>query len=597
MSPQASAIVNLSEEQARPHLGRRGGVIVVAMCLAWVVLAVRLIHVQGVERSYFAARANRQRTVTDVIPARPGEIVDRHGRLLATTVTSQSLFLVPNRIDDPAEVAAVLGPALGLEAKSIEATIDTHRDKHFCWLKRRLSDEEVAAVRGLQLESGCWGFREEYLRRYPQGALAAHVLGIRDIDGTGRGGLEQQYDELLHGRDGRRILVRDARGRVIEVQADAAEEPRHGQTLVLSLDTVVQLHAERELDRLMSQRQPRSACAVVMDPKTGELLASASRPTFDPNRPEPAGDNAWKNTVVAAIYEPGSTFKPFVLAWALEQGVLRPDESLDCERGAYRMGRRVLHDHHAYGSLSVTDVLVKSSNIGMAKIGERLTNSELYQAAVAFGFGNPTGCDLPGELPGLLRPLDKWTGYSTGSIPMGQELAVTPLQLITAHAALANGGKLLRPIVVLKQVDFAESLFSSLGADRESTVVTSRTVRPEVARWLVSGPMTEVVRRGTGTAARLEGYRVFGKTGTAQKPDPETGETSRSLHVSSFVCGAPADDPRVLVLVLVDEPTLGANHNGGSVAAPAAAEILKKTLVHLRVPPERPVQTARAPED
>jgi len=572
--------------------------VVGALCLAWGLLAVRLIGVQWTNREYFGARANRQQTLTEVIPARPGEIVDRNGRLLATTVTARSLYVVPDRIEDPTAIAKILAEAIDLPSTAIREAIESHNDKSFCWIKRRLDETQVAAVRSHPPPLDQWGFREEYLRRYPQGQLAAHVLGLRDIDGQGRGGIEQAYDELLNGRDGRRILVRDARGRVIEVQADVSEEPQHGRTLVLSLDTVVQLFVERALDRLMSNRRPKSACAVVMDPRTGELLASASRPTFDPNRPAAAKAAAWKNTVVSAIYEPGSTFKPFVVAWALERGVLQADEAIDCESGAYRMGRRTLHDHHPYGRLSVADILVKSSNIGMAKIGERLANAQLYEAAIAFGFGNLTGTEIPGELPGLLRPLSRWNGYSTGSIPMGQELAATPLQTITAHAALANGGRLLRPIILVRDVEFGSLVGVSTDSKRPANAIVSQTVRPSIAHWLVTGPMTEVVRRGTGVAAQLDDYTVFGKTGTAQKPDPDTGEISRTLHVSSFVCGAPADNPRVLVLVLVDEPAMGPNHYGGSVAAPAAAEILHKTLVHLRVPPDgERLQTAERPDD
>jgi cell division protein FtsI/penicillin-binding protein 2 len=427
--------------------------------------------------------------------------------------------------------------------------------------------------------------REEYLRRYPQGSLAAHVLGLRTIDGIGRGGVEQAFDEVLRGKDGRRELVRDARGRVIEVYDRGDEAPVHGRTVVLSIDCVVQLFTERELDALMRKHRPESACAIVVDPRTCDVLAMASRPAFDPNRPVGVAADAWKNTAIASIYEPGSTIKPVIVAWGLEKGLIARDEEFHCEQGVYKMGSRLLHDHHPYGRLSLTDVLVKSSNIGMAKIGERLQNGQLYEALVAFGLGRKTGCGLPGELEGTVRPLGQWTSYSTGSIPMGQELSVTPLQLIAAHAALANGGSLISPRVVLGQTERAGTGDDGRPGEGVYAPVVTRVLAHETAQWVVQGPRVDVVRRGTGTKAQLDGYTVFGKSGTAQKTDPRTGAYSQREHVSSFLCGAPAGNPQVLVLVVVNEPAPEAGHFGGEVAAPAASRILERTLAHLHVPP------------
>jgi cell division protein FtsI/penicillin-binding protein 2 len=378
--------------------------------------------------------------------------------------------------------------------------------------------------------------------------------------------------------------VQDARGKVIEIRASGSSPVHHGQTVVLTLDAVIQVYAERALDQVIEQWKPKSACAVVLDPNTGDVLALASRPTFDPNHAENASPEAWKCRAIADIYEPGSTFKPFVVAKALERQCIGRDEVFDCENGEYRMGPRVLHDHHRYGRLSVSDILVKSSNIGMAKIGQRLTNPGLYQAARAFGFGSPTGIELPGELAGVVRPLKKWNSYSTGSVPMGQEVAATPLQIVAAYAPLCNGGRLISPHLVA----------------HESPLVVSQAVSPEIADWIRREPLTAVVTRGTGKKAAIRGYDVFGKTGTAQKPDPATGEYSRHLHVSSFVCGAPTDRPKALVMISVDEPSVSLNgeHFGGSVAAPAAGELLRKVLQRLQVPPsDKPPQTAELTDD
>jgi cell division protein FtsI/penicillin-binding protein 2 len=557
--------------------------IIVLLAMFALAIGARLVQLQWIDRLAFSDRANRQRTFVESIAARPGDIVDRSGRLMATTISVRSLYAVPAHIVDIAQFARDVAPRLNLDADRLAERLTLNRTKQFLWIKRRLTEQQAIDIRALEMPAESWGFRREFLRRYPQGRLAAHILGLRGIDGEGRGGVEQKLDGVLRGRDGERVLVRDARGRVIDVKTEADRPAEHGRTVVLSLDAVIQLYTERELDRVMEEWRPSSACAIVIDPATCDVLAMASRPAFDPNNPVDVLPAAWKNTAIASMYEPGSTFKPFIVAWAVDREIISRDETFNCERGAYRMGRRILHDHHPYGQLSVTDILVKSSNIGMAKIGERMTNRSLYEAAVTFGFGRRTGTELPGELTGVVRKLSKWNRYSTGSIPMGQELAVTPLQLITAHAALANGGKLLSPRLVLGDMEAMDE-FGRRSSPTASAQVVTQTVGAETAAWIVTGPMRGVVQRGTGKKAQLPGFEVFGKSGTAQKHDPATGGYSSNRFVCSFVCGAPADNPRALVLVLVDEPTVGTSHYGGTVAAPAASRILEKTLLHLRVP-------------
>ncbi len=590
-SPEA---IEPEAESNGPGADYRCRLLAITVLMFWAVLAARLVQLQYVSRDRYHAQANRQRQYREPIRPRPGEILDRRGRLLATTVVAQSLYVVPRRIEYPEAVAEKLAAALQQPREELLRKLQRYRTKEFLWIGRRLSDAEVERVRDLQLPAEIWGFREEYLRRYPQGELAAHVLGLRDIDGVGHGGVEQGFEHVLRGRDGERVLVRDARGRVIDVLTDHAAAPVHGQTLVLTIDAVIQMHAERALESLMAEWEPANACAIVLDPASGEVLAMASRPTFSPDRLANVPDAAWKNTAIAAVYEPGSTFKPFVVAWAMEQGLLKRDEEFDCEGGAYRMGRRVLHDHHPYGMLNVADILVKSSNIGMAKIGERLTNERLYDCTIAFGFGRSTSCGLPGELGGLVRPRDKWDHYSVGSIPMGQELAVTPLQMIVAHAALANGGKLIAPRLVMPHAEIERSLTTDLQVPTAAPSVVSNLLTPDTAHWIRTDPMAGVVERGTGKNGQLSQYRVFGKTGTAQKIDPDTGAYSDDQHVLSFICGAPLENPRALVLVCVDSPTKGSSHYGGTVAAPTAAAILEKTLIYLRVAGDRGDQTAAA---
>ncbi|HUQ68470.1 MAG TPA: penicillin-binding protein 2, partial [Planctomycetaceae bacterium] len=522
-------------------LRRRAGLVVTAVGLAWLVLAGRLIQLQVIQRADLHERAERQRQVIEEIPSRPGDIFDTQGRLLATTVKARSLFLVPSRIPNPSTVAERLAFALPIDADQLFAQLSARSEQHFVWVRRRLTEDEVQHVRDLNLPAEIWGFREEFRRVYPQGKLAAQVLGLRDIDGLGHGGVEESCEPQLRGLPGQRVLNRDARGRVIDIAVDEEQMPRDGTAVTLTLDCVIQLFAERTLDKLVAEWQPDSCCAIVLDPKTGDVLAMASRPDFDPNQPSEIPDDAWKNRAVSDIYEPGSTMKPMIVAYGLDRGLIAKDDAFNCEWGRYWMGRRLLHDHHPYGSLSLTDVLVKSSNIGMAKVGERLTNAGLHEAATLFGFGRATGIELSGELPGVLRPLDRWTSYSTGSVPMGHEIAVTPLQLITAHATIANGGLLVRPRLVKTASDTGSNDFRHL---------TPRVISEDVARWLVQNPMRDVVTRGTGRKAQIPGYDVFGKTGTAQCLSPKGGYL-HNKHLSSFVCGAPAEDPQLMVLVVV----------------------------------------------
>jgi cell division protein FtsI/penicillin-binding protein 2 len=549
----------------------RIGFVTVCILGVWGILAARLVQVQGVSRDAFASRATNQRTFMETIPSRPGEIVDRNGHVLAMTVTRRSLFLDPSRVTSAWDVAFGLGTALGVDADKLFQQLSEKSDRRFMWVKRRLSEEEIERVRELELPDDMWGYRNEYQRHYPQGNLAAHALGIRNIDNRGSGGLEESFDTSIRGQEGKRVLVRDARGAVIDIRPH--EEPQHGSTIVTTLDSVLQVRVEQQLDAIVRRWVPRGACAIVMEPSTGDILAMASRPTFNPNRPTGQND-AWANLCISAVYEPGSTIKPFIVGWAIEQGLLSPNELFDCERGAYQMGRRVLHDHHPYGQLDVTDVLVKSSNIGMAKIGERLTNEGLYQSLLTFGFVRRTGLELPGELIGLIRPLDQWNNYSTGSVPMGHEIAITPMQLITAHAALANGGRMVYPRLTKAETSSLPTPVDTVSRVAAPAPVVSQTINAETANWLVAGPMQDVVERGTAKAVRIDGVEVFGKTGTAQKLTANGPQG----HVCSFVGGAPASNPRVLVLVVVDSPTAAGSHYGGTVAAPAAKEILEAAL-------------------
>lgn len=552
----------------------RSGFAASLILAGWLILIARLIELQGARRQQLVEKTARQSQFQEVIPARPGEILDRNGQVLAMTVQTESLYAVPEEIENPLEWAWQVSPVLNLNTDELYQKLLNNRSRQFVWIQRRMDETQAQNIRALGLKKGTWGLRREYLRQYLQEGHASHVIGLRDIDNQGRGGLEEGLNAQLSGQDGLRVMTRDARGVIMEVEAAASHAPFHGRSVVSSIDLRMQIQTEYYLDELVAQWKPAGACAIVMDPHSGEILAMVSRPSFSSSALEQVPEAAWKNLAVSAVFEPGSTFKPLIVAWALESGQLDRNETIHCSFGAYRMGPRLLHDHHSYGALSVEDVLVKSSNIGMAKIGERIGLRSLYEATCSFGFGRRTGIELPGELPGLVHPFSSWTIYSLGSVPMGQELSVTPLQLLTAHAVLANGGRLIRPTLVNRSPDLLvpggkENLVAS-GLDIESNLL-----RPETARWLVQEPMRQVVERGTGKGARIPGFSMFGKTGTAQKLDAETGTYSDKAWVVSFVCGAPAENPRVLVLVMVDEPTAPGIHYGGTVAAPTAAKIVQ----------------------
>lgn len=571
---ETSETCGLSPSVIKVERSWRSGIAAICILTGWLLLMARLVELQGARREQLNERVAQQSQFQEVIPARPGEILDRNGQVLAMTVQTESLYAVPEKIDRPLEWAWQISSILNLNTDELCERLQEHRERQFLWIKRRITDEQAAAIRALGLKKGTWGLRREYLRQYLQEGYASHVVGVRDIDNHGRGGLEEGLNSQLRGTDGVRVMTRDARGLIMEVEASSSRAPSHGRSVVSSIDLRMQIQAEQCLDELVEQWKPVGACAIVMQPHTGEILAMVSRPTFSPGALLEVPEAAWKNLAISAVFEPGSTFKPFIAGWAIEHGVVQRDESIHCSFGAYRMGPRILHDHHSYGALSVEDVLVKSSNIGMAKIGERLGLRALYEATCSFGFGRRTGIELSGELSGLVHPFSQWTIYSLGSIPMGQELSVTPLQLITAHAVLANGGRLVRPTLVCRSPELLTA-GPQEGLISEGVEIHSALMSSETAAWLVQHPMRNVVERGTGKAARIPGFSMFGKTGTAQKLDPDTGTYSDTAWVVSFVCGAPAEDPKVLVLVMVDEPTAPGIHYGGTVAAPTAARILQ----------------------
>jgi cell division protein FtsI/penicillin-binding protein 2 len=415
------------------------------------------------------------------------------------------------------------------------------------------------------------------------GSLAVALVGFVAPDGHGVSGLEYQCESWLHGENGLKTVVRDARRKAFWLADEGYRPPRDGFHVVLTIDAAIQSAAERELEKAVKACEAESGVAIVMHPKTGAILALANFPGFDPNEYGDYGAARYRNRALTDPYEPGSTFKPFVASAALAAGAVRLGEVFDCERGQFVDGARVLHDHHPYGLLTFEDIVIKSSNIGMAKVGKKLGNERMYQGVKAFGFGETTGVDLLGEDPGMVHPLAKWNSFTTTSVPMGHEIGVTSLQITRAFCAFANGGKLIRPYVI-RAVLAADG---TVVRDFSDPAPLGQALSPEAANTMKEKVLTAVVNQGTGSKAKLPRYQVFGKTGTAQIAKQGGGGYKQRDYVGSFIGGAPASDPQLVTFVAIRRPNPAKGYYGGTIAAPAVREILSYALAYLQIPPDK----------
>jgi cell division protein FtsI (penicillin-binding protein 3) len=552
-----------------------------------IAVVARLGHLQLLRRDELARFAERQYSRTIPIKPKRGLIVDRHGLVLAVSTGVESVFADPRRIADRADVAARLATWLGERPREIEERLRT--DRPFVWLKRKLPPAAAQPIRALGLPGV--GILPESLRFYPNRELAAHVLGFEGLDDRGLEGVELAHDRLLAGDTGYALVERDALGRDVSAEPRIIKEPSPGQGLVLTLDAAVQYVAERELEAAWRHTGARSGMILVMDPRSGELLAVAIRPTFNPNAYQTAASEQWRNRAITDPFEPGSTFKAILAAAALEEGVMRPDDRIYGEQGVITIANRAIHDWKRYGWLSFREVLKYSSNVGAIKVGLTLGRERYYQHISAFGFGSLTGVGLPGESRGQLRPPQRWSGLSLASMSIGQEISVTGLQILAAFGAIANDGRLMQPRVVRAVLDA-----NGREVRRLSPQPVRQVISPGTAATLRE-ILTAVVADGTGRRASVPGYAVAGKTGTAQKLDPAMRVYSRKPGVLSFVGFVPADGPRLVILAMLDEPKTVAW--GSEAAAPLFAAVAAPVLRHLGVPPaDLPsVQLVRASAD
>jgi cell division protein FtsI (penicillin-binding protein 3) len=551
-------------------------VLVAAVGAGWVVLiALRLYQLQVLQHDRYVAKAERQQQRVVTLDPPRGTIYDAAGRELAVSVQVDSVYAVPPEVQDPPATArALAGAVAGLDASRLARQLGA--DREFAWVARKLDPPSAAAVRRLALP-GIY-FLPESKRYYPMRELAAQVLGYVGTDNHGLAGLELLYDKTVAGRPGVRTVLRDARrGTVVSPDLSSAE-PEPGRDLYLTLDAAVQHVVERELAKAVEERGAKRGSAVFLDPATGGVLAMASYPAFDPNDFGSYPEGRWRNRAIMDVYEPGSTFKVVTAAAALESGVVRAEDEFDCEMGGITVYGIHIRDHKPYGRLTFAQVVAKSSNVGVIKASLLIGGERLYQTIRGFGFGRPTGIDLPGESAGILHPLASWQPITKCYLAFGQGLSVTPLQLATAVAAVANEGNLPRPYVV-----------AAMGGARgrepryAAPPVVGHPIAPATARELTR-LLEGVVTDGTGRGAAIAGYRVAGKTGTAQIP--VSGGYSHSAHLPSFVGFAPADRPALVGVVAIDEPQ-GIAYYGGQVAAPVFGAVARQVLLYLGVRPER----------
>ncbi len=558
------------------------GVLACVYCL--VVLRAFQIQVLGVRG--IRDRGARQYNVRIPLLPKRGVILDRTGNELAVSLATKSIFVQPSKLSSPDLVAGLLSRRVSRPAVELRKAFES--DRNFLWVRRQMpstmAEEIVRDVReALEKRSDggakeCIGTVEEPKRFYPNRELASSVIGFTDVDSSGIEGIELSLNKYLRGENAYLVCERDARGRVIVPAEAPIEMKSEGHSVTLTIDRNIQHVATTELREAIGKYKARGGTALVMKPKTGEILAMTSLPTFNPNSASEARPESRKNRVITDVLEPGSTFKVFTLASALELGAVGLRDRIFCENGKYRYAGRTIHDTHRHGWLSVPEVMKVSSNIGMIKIGEKIPPDRFYDMIQSFGFGTKTGVELLGESDGLLPPRGQFSRIRRATVSFGQGIAVTPLQLACSMSSVINGGKMMKPYLV-KEVADPEGRVVYRGEPKE----LRRTISPKT-----SAQMREILGKvvqedGTGTQARIKGFLVGGKTGTAQKVEAGTGRYSTDKRIASFVGFLPLEDPEILILVIIDEPK--GEVYGGVVAAPAFNQIAVKTAFYLGILP------------
>lgn len=557
----------------------------ILLIVAFLSLAGRCLYLQFLKSDHYIAICAKQQQGRITQKPQRGVILDCRRRVLAASNKIQTIFAEPRVIKDPKTTSTRLAPILDMGAHEICKLITESENPGFAKIRVGADANQCSAAG----RTYGIGVQSDWRRHYPMGALAAHTVGFTSVDNRGLGGIELQYDKELSGSSGQNIFFADAFRRPIRLKQQNSIVS-DGVGIILTLDATIQQFARAELIKQYESYEAESAVAIVAEATTGAILALVSLPDFDPNGIWSTDPNNFRvpapretrNRAIADQFEPGSIIKPIVAAIAIDAGAVRPDEKIFCEQGSYHgrgFGRIGEYGNHSFADLTVAEILTFSSNIGMAKIGQKLGKDELYNGLKLFGFGKKTGLDLPGEAEGLLRPVQQWTGYSVTRIPFGQEISVTAIQLVRAFCILASGGRSVQPFLVRATVDNNGQIIKL----RQPPPSVGFVVKPEVAGWIVTDAMVGVVNEGTGSKAKLQKWQVFGKTGTANVAKSSEKGYSETDYIASFIAGAPAQKPKVIVLISIHKPNiaLGKGYTGGTVAAPVAAGILEKTLNYL----------------
>ncbi len=552
--------------------------------LLFLSVVGRAFYLQILQHENLVKKADKQHQhKVDLTPAR-GSILDRNGTTLAESIHMDSCYAEPRRIKDVDGTAGVLAPILGVPKDELIAKLSVN--KSFIWVERWLAPEVAIRVKNMKLPG--IGFAPESKRFYPNMEIAAHVVGFTGRDPNGLEGIELKYDSTILGNTGYMITERDALGRNIAIMNNLIKDSSPGKSVVLTLDKTIQFITEKELAKAVKENNAKSGMALVMESNTGKGLAMANYPTFNPNAYSRYSLSQLRNHVVADSFEPGSTFKIFTIAAAIDSGLIKATDMYNCENGTYQLADRIIHDDHPHSRLNVSDIIKYSSNIGAAKIGYKMGEARLSPYLRNFGFGGRTGIDLPGESPGNLKR--HWYGIDLASISFGQGVSLSTIQLATALSTIANGGNLMRPYLVEQILDDNGKVVQKFEPQ-----IVRRVISAETAQKVTKMMETVTGEGGTGTKAALDGFRVAGKTGTAQKVDPVTRTYSLTKRTGSFVGFVPADKPRLTIAVIIDEPQ-GVKY-GGVVAAPAFRGIAQNSLAYLKIQPDRPTAVAFKPPD
>lgn len=554
----------------------RIGVLCALLVAIFTVFAWRLIHLQVLRHDEFARLASEKHSIRQIIPAKRGRILDRNGEELAVNVPVRTVTADGTHIKDPAALAAVAAPFLGMEAGELTAKLSTKRP--YVVIKKGVAEEKAQAMmralegghlRGLYLEEGAE-------RSYPNGEMLCHVLGFVDRSGHGVDGIEKNFEAELSGQDGFRMIEHDRKGREIVTYRGQEQLPEHGADIRLTIDMGLQAIVENELEATYRELHPAGAAAILADPETGEILAMACRPNFDPNKFNEAKPEQMRNRVITDMYEPGSTFKVVVASAALNEKIVDEKTRIYCENGLFSYGGKTIKDHHKAGDMSVAEILQFSSNIGSAKMALRMKDQSYYDYVRSFGFGEKTGIPLQGEISGLVNPPQRWDMLTKTRMAYGQSVAVTPIQMVMGMACVANGGRLMKPRLLLSRGE---------GSSVTQEPPVRRVMNEETAKFVSSALEKVVSDQGTAPLARIEGFKVAGKTGTAQKISPRGGYLD-GRYIVSFAGFFPAEKPRLMGLVIVDDAQIGSSANyGGLVAAPVFSKIGTRSARYLDLVP------------